>query len=84
MWPLWVKITSEDLDTDEDHYDHDDHDDHYDYCNNDDHDDHDDHVDPDFTDVTLVYHFYQDRSGGHKGKHQDVRFIFIFLLSFLF
>ena len=40
MWPLWVKITSEDLDTDEDHYDHDDHDDHYDHDNHYDHDDH--------------------------------------------
>ena len=35
MWPLWARIPSEDLDTDDDHDDHDDPDDH------DDHDDHD-------------------------------------------
>ena len=32
MWPLWARIPSEDLDTDDDHDDHDDHDDN-DLCN---------------------------------------------------
>ena len=72
MWPLWARIPSEDLDTDDDHDDHDDQDDH------DDHDgagDDEDVIDNHDGHLRAGKHLYQGESFSRGGGILGISFM---------